>query len=123
MSESAAYVRDINEMRKLYEELTRSKENFFEENAVKSNSELPDLHKRYDTLITQIAVLSAMIFAAENVGSRGSALVKGAAMDTGQFNDNVIITKDGKSHFEPVRPMPLCDDWFETVWSGSSDDD
>jgi len=117
MSKHAAYVRDIQEMRQLHEELCRHKKDFFEKNTIASDEELPNLYKYYDGLVTQIAVLSAMIFAAENMGSRGSALVKGAAIDDGQFKNRVVVTKDKQSFFKPVRPLPLCDDWFETVWN------
>ena len=117
MSKYAAYVRDIQEMRKLHEELCRRKENFFAENTIASDEELPSLYKYYDALVTQVAALSAMIFAAEKMGSRGSALVKGAVVDEGEFKDQIVTTKDGQSFFEPVRPLPPCDDWFETVWN------
>ena len=117
MSKCAAYVRDLPEMKKLHEELSKRKEVFFEENTITTETELPELHKYYDALVTQAEVLSAMIFAAENMGSRGSALVKDAGFDTGQFKDRVVTTIGGKSCFEPIRPLPLCDDWFETVWN------
>ena len=123
MSEHAAYVRDIDEMKRLREKLLIEKADFFEKNHVDDKSELPALHKRYDALIVQISVLSAMIFSAENIGSRGGALVNGKAVDAGEFDDKVIITKDGKSYFEPVRPIPPCDDWFENVWGDTAADD
>ena len=120
MSQYAAYVRNPAEMQKLYEELLRRKKNFFAENSIASDSELPDLYKYYDALLTQIEVLSSMLFAAEKIGSRGSALVKDATMDTGQYNDQVVTTHNSHSFLEPVRPLPICDDWFETVWNAFS---
>ena len=123
MSKHAAYVRDIDEMKKLHEKLSSKKADFFEKNQTTDADGLPALHKRYDALVTQVAVLSAMIFSAENIGSRGSALVNGKAADTGKYDDKIIITKDGRSYFEPVRPIPPCDDWFENVWSDSAADD
>ena len=120
MSQYAAYVRDIDEMQKLREELLHTKQNFFEENVVVSKEELPDLHKHYDALVTQIEVLSSMLFAAKEIGSRGSALVKDAVFDTGKFKDYVVTTQDGKAFFEQIRSLPLCDDWFETVWNAFS---
>ena len=128
MSQHAAYIRDLSEMQSLYEELTLRKERFFSDNTITANSELPFLHKCYDTLVTQIAVLSAMILSAQEIGSRGSALVQGAAIDMGKFNDKVISTvavgsgnAGFRSFFEPVRPLPKCDDWFETVWNASDE--
>ena len=123
MSQYAAYVRNPDEMRKLYEELCCRKKNFFTENSIASDSELPDLYKYYDALLTQIAVLSSMLFAAEKIGGRGSALVKGAAIDTGLYNDRVVTTHNSHSFFEPVRPLPICDDWFETVWNAFNEGD
>jgi succinate dehydrogenase/fumarate reductase flavoprotein subunit len=119
MSRSAAYTRSPEEMGGLHNELCRLKDNFFDEMIIVSEAELPLLYKFYDSLLTQIAVLSAMLFAAEQIGSRGGALVKDADKPQAGacFNDRVIVTGQGKSYFEPVRPMPACDDWFETVWN------
>ena len=140
MSQHAAYIRDVGEMQKLYRKLCLYKKSFFIDNAISGNAELPSLYKYYDALLTQISVLSAMIFAAEEIGSRGSALVQGAAVDTGKFNDVVVSTRneaanetghtnktgdtedgDVRSYFEPVRPLPVCDDWFETIWNAASE--
>jgi len=117
MSQHAAYVRDPEEMAKLHKELCQLKDSFFEDMAVTSDSELPALYKCYDMLLTQIAALSAMMFAAKEIGSRGSAFVKGAKAAGTAFNDKVVVTSNAKSYFEAVRPMPACDDWFESVWN------
>jgi len=76
-------------------------------------------HKNYDILLTQIAVLSAMIFSAQQIGSRGGAIVNGAPVNANaaSFNDKVILTTHKGSAFAPVRPLPKCDDWFENVWN------
>jgi len=121
MSHHAAYMRNPQEMHKLYDELCLSREGFFFKNTIESREHVPLLYKYYDALVTQIAMLSAMIFAAENMGSRGSALVEGADIDNGEHNDKVIATHKNYSYFKPVRPMPACDDWFETVWNESLD--
>jgi len=117
MSRYAAFSRDPEEMNKLYDELCQLKNNFFEEVSIASKGELPALHKCYDMLLTQIAALSAMIFSAEHIGSRGSALVKGKTMGADKFDGQVVISDANKSYFENVRPLPACDDWFETVWN------
>jgi len=117
MSIHAAYNRTPDEMCKLHKELCQLKENFFTEMAVSTHHEIPALLKFYDILITQIHVLSAMIFAAENIGSRGSALVIGTEPSGDKHNDCVVTTDRKGSIFESVRPLPACDDWFETIWN------
>jgi len=123
MSQHAAYVRDTKEMIKLQKELQELSENYFEKVTVASDSDIPALYKFYDMLITQISALSAMIFAAENIGSRGSAFVKNAKIAGTTYNDKVVVTSGCQSHFETVRPMPDCNDWFESVWNKSNSKD
>jgi len=117
MSRYAAYNRDISEMRKLYKDLCTLKEHFFQENTIADDSQLPYLYKSYNLLITQIAALSAMILSAETWGSHGGALVKGTHPNTDLSISQVITTAEGNSFFEPIRPLPECDDWFEKVWN------
>jgi len=128
MSKIAAYTRNLQEMKKLHSKLLTRKAQFFTQNSITNETELSQLHKYYDTLVTQVDVLSAMIFAAENIGSRGSALVENMLEDTledivkdttpdNQHNDKVVTTTNSNSYFEPVRPLPPCNDWFETVWN------
>jgi len=117
MSHYAAYRRDTAEMRKLYDDLCRRRDSFFQENSIANDSELPHLYKSYDLLITQIAMLSAMIFSADKWGTHGGALVEDATQSAVYQANQVVITADGKSKFEPVRPLPECDDWFERIWN------
>ncbi|MCL2377766.1 MAG: FAD-binding protein [Defluviitaleaceae bacterium] len=119
MSRYAAYNRDIPEMQKLYNDLCTRKELFFQENSIPNDSWLPYLYKSYDMLLTRIALLSAMILSAETLGSHGGALVKGTPCIPNMKFDQVITTVNGKSYFEPVRPLPTCDDWFEKVWNSN----
>ena len=53
-----------------------------------------------DILITQRAVLSAMLYAAREAGSP----------------PGVLMTRGTESRREPARPMPERDLWFERVW-------
>jgi len=117
MSRYAAYNRDTNEMQKLYDELCMRKERFFQENTIADDTQLPFLYKSYDLLLTQIAVLSAMILSAKTWGSHGGALVKDEPLASGLAIDQVVTTMEGKSFFEPIRPLPDCDDWFEKIWN------
>ncbi|MCL2527510.1 MAG: FAD-binding protein [Defluviitaleaceae bacterium] len=117
MSRYAAYNRDVAQMEKLHEELCRQRDVFFKENTITCESELSFLYKCYDLLITQVAVLSSMILAGKDMGSHGGALVGGIHPTEDLVVDQVITTAEGKSFFEPVRPLPECDDWFEKVWN------
>jgi len=118
MSLHAAYVRNSDEMKKLHTKLCQLRDNFFEENSVQSKAALPQLYKNYDILLTQIAILSAMIFSAKNIGTRGGALVDSHMQSDEKHMDKVINTHhNGESYFEQVRPLPPCDDWFEKVWA------
>ena len=117
MTRYAAYRRDTNQMRKLYDDLQQQLKNFFTENTIVDDSQLPYLYKNYDLLTTQIAVLSAMIFAADAWGTHGGALVEDAPAGAAYQADQVVTTAKGKSYFEPVRPLPECDDWFERIWN------
>jgi len=117
MSRYAAYRRNIAKMRELCDRLNLQYKNFFQENTIADDSELPFLYKSHDILLTQIANLSAMIYAAEEWGTHGGALVEDAPPSATYHPNQVIATLSGQSHFEPVRPIPECDDWFERIWN------
>ena len=118
MTHYAAYTRNTTEMEKLFEECKRRKANFFTENTIASDDEIPALLKCYDLLLTQIEALSAMLLAAKEWGTHGGALVQNTPLITDK-SDHVILTQQGISQFEPVRPIPECDDWFERDWAES----
>ena len=117
MSQHAAYNRDPIEMKKLQQDIQQLINNFFNDMQIACEKEIPQLYKFYHGLLTQNAALSAMLFSAEHIGSRGSAIVKDAQIADNKFTGHVIITNANESYIEPVRPMPICDDWFETVWN------
>jgi succinate dehydrogenase/fumarate reductase flavoprotein subunit len=118
MSRYASYNRDVGEMQKLFDECRKRVENYFQDTTIAGDDEIPALFKCYDLLITQTEVLSAMIFAAKEWGSHGGAMVKDTPMSK-DCSDRVVITANGESRFEPVRPIPECDDWFERDWAKS----
>jgi len=130
MSLSAAQVRSLPAMTALKAELDKELETFFDRVGCTAD-QLPAALKTRDMLIVQQAVLSAMILTAEHCRSRGSALVLDPAgispggrlsdyrylPGTGSHRDAVVLTGGGCSRFEPVRPIPGKDDWFEKVWA------
>ena len=115
MSEHAAFMRNTDEMKRLLDEFSRMKEHFWRDNPASGQDGLPYLYKSYDLLITRVAVLSAMIIAAESFGSRGSTYVNGADVPV-QTDGRIVITQDGISHLKTPRPIPEGGGWFETVW-------
>jgi len=121
MSRYAAYNRNTQEMRKLHEHLCSREAIFFQENSIANDTELPFLYKSHDMLLTSIAVLSAMILSAETWKSHGGALVNSTPPELNTTFNQVITTANGKSYFEPIRPLPACDDWFEKVWNQNNE--
>ena len=153
MSAYASYVRDINKMKHLAGLIQNEIAGFFKNAYARDINELPKLLKYRDTMITQLAVLSAMIKSAETEGTHGSALVLSAGQAAAdcpgsrglpqnpayvipgltrdpliptkpQLDNLLIITQIADdcdvthfdSHYEPVRPLPKSESWFENVW-------
>ncbi|MCL2004032.1 MAG: FAD-binding protein [Oscillospiraceae bacterium] len=117
MSQYAAFRREPAQMKALYEDVSAVRDTFWQKAAVRSQSELPQIYKCFDTLTAQAAVLSAMLFAAEEYGSRGSCLVEGSPKTSESAADTVVITQNLVSRAEQIRPLPEGGGWFETVWN------
>lgn len=133
MSLSAAHVRSMEGMAALEEELRAE---IAELRVTCTAEELPDALKTRDMLIVQLAALSAMRLTGERCRSRGSALILDEAGETpgiagledyrylpgnnsarDAFVETVLTAEGARSRFEPVRPLPRTDDWFEKVWA------
>jgi hypothetical protein len=125
MSKFAAHIRDINEVRALVPQFEKKLSEFFENNIIFDKTELNALFKNRDLLISAIALLKNIEYSSA-AGSRGSGLILAKngervlnfnyALGNGQFDDKVIIYKNGKLHQTDVAPIPNADDWFERVW-------
>lgn len=116
MSRCADFERDIPKMRALSEKLNDLREHFFNRVQIRDRRETADLFRLRDTVLTQCAVLSAMICSAETIGTHGSALVRGGnAKDGERMQSTQTVTQGGRSFLRPVRPMPNPELWFETV--------
>lgn len=107
-----------------------------EDTCLASIDELPDAFRNYDLLVCQHAYLAAIADFIERGGkSRGSFLVNDPSgvlpaeglsddfrfsLDDGAREKQIqTIMRDGGSwsiSWEPVRPLPPDDCWFETVW-------
>lgn len=132
-SRIAAHIRDIDKMREWEKKIDEELDSFFEKNTAANQEEIRLLFQNRDILITQKALISAMIFSAEELGSRGSALIldpNGKSMGIGDIirkeevkeeSDKQVITRISEkmsfsSSFQKVRPLPESGGWFENVW-------
>ena len=135
MTFCAAHIRSDEEMRKYYEELKETIRSFDDTVRWKRPVQIGIMLRTRDILETQLALLSAMIKAGEEFGSRGSAMLqqKGGKPVGGKLSEyvyqpkktdapnRVLVTrKEGEdyiSYTEEVRPIPQPDNWFENVWT------
>ena len=116
MSRCAAYIRDLPAMQALRDQLAATLPGVLIA-PIDAPADAAILHKNHDLLVTQLAVLDAMIFSAQHIGTRGAGLVVDG-QDGRQSHWNEVITTDATgSRFTPIRPMPELDDWFENVWN------
>jgi hypothetical protein len=98
--------------------LARAKElrsSFFETARISDASESAELYKLYDTVLTQISTLSAMICSAESIGTHGAAIIDGIAATEGKTRENRTLTRGECSSIEPISEMPDPELWFETL--------
>lgn len=116
MSACADFDRDTVKMKRLFDEVCKLCESFYDMIKVSSDADLCDAFSLYDTLLTQRAVLSAMLTSAEKVGSHGSAFVdrKAPAVKASPRDTQTVTDKD-RSYLRPVRQMPDPELWFETL--------
>ncbi|MBE6884550.1 MAG: FAD-binding protein [Ruminococcaceae bacterium] len=135
MSGCAAAIRNREKMQLLLDENKRYLENFFHHAGAVDRKGIFLCYKLRDTLITQCAVLTALIDYAETVGNtRGSALcydgnggLRAGLEEVFRFSEEDGSTK-GKIQetmwngngfvcsWRPVRPLPESDELFENVW-------
>lgn len=124
MSEHFAFRRDLDEMEKQLEVLHDSYQSFNKHSVWERSTELGQLFKNRDMLITQIAYAESMIYSGKTVGSRGGAFVlkNGNVLpENTLYLSKKIITAMGDDAVtmsdRAVRPLPVDRDlWFEKVW-------
>ena len=126
MTRWAAHMRSGAEMARLLSDRTERLPEFFASAALSTERGLSQLLRDRDILLTQGAMLSAMVLAAQAMGSRGSGLVVDPDHPETflpvreEFKEYCLITRYEHHAFlsalEKVRPLPDCDDWFETTW-------
>ncbi len=137
MSDNAAAIRNLENIKSALEQTQSELENIKENAAVSKKEELYTFYKYRDILVTQTAVLTAMKDYIEKIGAtRGSSLCTDESgslregllelfrfkLDDGKSNKKIqqTVLKQGdfKCHFRPVRPLPQEDNFFENVWRG-----
>ncbi len=122
----AAFLRNTEEIRTLREKTGEAVRDFFHTYKAADVFALRTLAIHYDTLVARYAVLSAMLAYAEDGGrSRGSYLVDGdSTIDTAHFDkvETSTVTAEPDrmpfcgNFFDPVRPIPREERWFEEVY-------
>ncbi|MBQ4153425.1 MAG: FAD-binding protein, partial [Oscillospiraceae bacterium] len=137
MSDCAAAIRDPIRMTTALKQVTKELSSLSETVGVRDARSVFLYYKLADVLITQQAVLTAMIDYAETVGkTRGSALYfdsRGAVREgleeifrftqedgatRSKVQETVLTDGEFVSSWRSVRPIPTDDDFFENVWRG-----
>ncbi len=104
MSDHAAAVRDPDGMRAALAETTAELQTLEQIASVDNRRKLYRYFKLRDTLVTQCAVLTAML----DSTPRDRGVVQETVLENGEFQ----CTR------RPARPLPEGDDFFENVWRG-----
>ncbi len=132
MSACGAHLRNIQSLKVLKGKLEKEEEALDSYLGVMCPADLPGWFRLRDLIITQIAVIESICCAGETIGTRGGALVCASLPDLSSaekiqnipaeedesFSRKVLCyAPDKECYFEDVRPMPVADNWFETVWN------
>lgn len=138
MSLSGGAIRSTEEMKQLLGEIDSLLSSFTTEVRYSTPSELKDVYRLWDMLITQKCYLESMInYVKEGGKSRGSALYTDPngskpdpslpdifkfKLDEGDKDEYIqeMTYQSGKCSFNwrKVRPLPEENDFFENVWRG-----
>ena len=115
MSRVADFDRFTTGMQTLLCKVSTLCDSFFDTAVAENTTEHADLFRLWDMLLTQRATLSAMLCAAEEIGTHGAALVDGKPDTSTQPRQTRTLTVGASSRIEPVSPMPDPELWFETL--------
>ncbi len=132
MSAAASYIRIPAEMKALKDDVWNKYKTILDEGKGSDVCNIMQLFRLKDMFLTQACVLSAMIAAAETIGTRGGALVSDKPLtgesifsieiaDKSAFDDKRIIAVADDNGISTsmidVTPIPQPDLWFENVWN------
>ena len=116
MSRVADFDRNTAGMESLFDRVSALCERFFETAVIDNQTQLSELFKLYDMILTQRATLSAMIASAKEIGTHGSALVdRKPDQSGGAVRQTRTLTKGAHTTIASVSPMPNPELWFETL--------
>lgn len=140
MSDNTAAIRNKTNMEKALKETVSDLKEIFKNVAVGKKSELYKVYKLKDILVTQQAVLTAMLDYADTVGdTRGSALCcdENGRLRSGleeifrfteengntraRIQETFISENEFKCFWRGVRPIPQNEDFFENIWRSYRD--
>lgn len=116
MSLCADFARDLPHMRQLLAEVESLLERPEENLVIRDKMEYLQALMLYDMLLSQRAILSAMLFSAEKIGTHGAAYIVGEApSDAEKVRDSYTKTVKNVSSLCAVRPIPDAELWFEVL--------
>ena len=115
MSRVADFDRSTEGMKALFSRVCALCDSFFDTAVIAKKSRTAELYKLYDMVLTQRAVLSAMICSAEQIGTHGSALVDRRPNGEETQRRTRTLTDGRESRLASVSEMPSPELWFETL--------
>ncbi len=122
MSRVADFDRSTDGMRMLYDKVEKLCEEFFDTVTIEDRTQLAQLFRLYDTVLSVRAVLSAMIFSAQRIGTHGSVMVdRMPCGKTETRRKTRTLTKNSVSYMEEVSQMPNPELWFEKILAESKE--
>ncbi len=116
MSRVADFDRSTEGMKALFDKVDKLCDTFFETVTIEDRSQIAELFKLYDMVLTQRSTLSAMLCSAEHIGTHGSAFVdRMPDRNMGELRTTRTLTKGAISKQAAISPMPEPELWFETL--------
>lgn len=132
MSAAASYIRIPSEMKALRDDVWNRYNTILSDMEGSDICNAMQIFRLRDMFLTQACVLSAMLEAADAIGTRGGALVSDSPLNGESIFDIKVSDKsefDGKriiaaiengavcASMTDVTPIPQPDLWFENVWN------
>jgi succinate dehydrogenase/fumarate reductase flavoprotein subunit len=117
MSRVADFDRKTKGMKGLFLKVDKLCSEFFDVALIENPRQVAELFALYDTVMTQRAVLSAMLCSADEIGTHGSSMIDSMPSRSSGVRHNRTLTKNSKSYIEAVSPMPSPELWFEALLS------